>query len=155
MYMRDARGETADARLVSEGTNAYPIPIMRQRTRNRLFPAGPARTNAYIGSCICCKATYLLRLRKGGFRVELHLVPLHWVYPAFIVLILGVLIKRRDTTLVCVVGILPRAHRDRQPERLGQRHIQQFHLCDAAAARHDLHHFHHRGDEPHPHSNGH
>ncbi|NBD22527.1 hypothetical protein [Paenibacillus glycinis] len=37
--------------------------------------------------------------------MELHLVPLHWVYLAFIVLILGVLIKRRDTTLVCVVGI--------------------------------------------------
>nr|WP_170312191.1 hypothetical protein [Paenibacillus sacheonensis] len=33
------------------------------------------------------------------------MVPLHWVYLAFIVLILGVLIKRRDTTLVCVVGI--------------------------------------------------
>ncbi|QHT60585.1 hypothetical protein GXP70_11985 [Paenibacillus lycopersici] len=37
--------------------------------------------------------------------MELHLVPLHWVYLAFIVLILGVLIRRRDTTLVCVVGI--------------------------------------------------
>ncbi|WP_308639188.1 hypothetical protein [Paenibacillus silvisoli] len=37
--------------------------------------------------------------------MELHLVPLHWVYLAFIVFILGVLIKRRDTTLVCVVGI--------------------------------------------------
>nr|WP_240548132.1 hypothetical protein [Paenibacillus lignilyticus] len=37
--------------------------------------------------------------------VELQLVPLHWVYLAFIVFILGVLIKRRDTTLVCVVGI--------------------------------------------------
>ncbi|MBM7564548.1 hypothetical protein [Paenibacillus sacheonensis] len=37
--------------------------------------------------------------------MELQLVPLHWVYLAFIVLILGVLIKRRDTTLVCVVGI--------------------------------------------------
>ncbi|SFS80453.1 hypothetical protein SAMN05428962_2954 [Paenibacillus sp. BC26] len=37
--------------------------------------------------------------------MELQLVPLHWVYLAFIVLIMGVLIKRRDTTLVCVVGI--------------------------------------------------
>ncbi|MBP3964523.1 hypothetical protein [Paenibacillus lignilyticus] len=37
--------------------------------------------------------------------MELQLVPLHWVYLAFIVFILGVLIKRRDTTLVCVVGI--------------------------------------------------
>ncbi|WP_374987735.1 hypothetical protein [Paenibacillus sp. R14(2021)] len=37
--------------------------------------------------------------------MEFQLVPLHWVYLAFIVLILGVLIKRRDTTLVCVVGI--------------------------------------------------
>ena len=30
---------------------------------------------------------------------------LHWVYLAFILLILGVMIMRRDTTLVCVIGI--------------------------------------------------
>lgn len=37
--------------------------------------------------------------------MNLHLVPLHWVYLAFIVFIMATLIKRRDTTLICVVGI--------------------------------------------------
>lgn len=35
--------------------------------------------------------------------VELNV--LHWVYLIFILLILGVMIKRRDTSLVCVLGI--------------------------------------------------
>lgn len=30
---------------------------------------------------------------------------LHWIYVVFIVLIIGFMIKRRDTTLICVVGI--------------------------------------------------
>jgi hypothetical protein len=38
--------------------------------------------------------------------VEIQLVSLHWVYLAFIVLILGVMIRRRDTTMICVSGIL-------------------------------------------------
>jgi hypothetical protein len=38
--------------------------------------------------------------------VEIQLVSLHWVYLAFIVLILGVMIRRRDTTMICVFGIL-------------------------------------------------
>jgi hypothetical protein len=37
--------------------------------------------------------------------VDIHLVPLHWVYLVFIVFILALLIKRRDTTMICVVGI--------------------------------------------------
>ncbi|EYE87562.1 membrane protein [Fervidicella metallireducens AeB] len=34
-----------------------------------------------------------------------ELVALHWVYLIFIFLILGVMVMRRDTTLVCIVGI--------------------------------------------------
>lgn len=30
---------------------------------------------------------------------------LHWIYVVFIVLIIGFMVKRRDTTLICVVGI--------------------------------------------------
>ncbi|MBB3109337.1 TRAP-type C4-dicarboxylate transport system permease large subunit [Paenibacillus phyllosphaerae] len=37
--------------------------------------------------------------------MEIQLSALHWVYLIFIVFLLGMLIKRRDTTLVCVVGI--------------------------------------------------
>jgi len=38
--------------------------------------------------------------------MDIELNSLHWVYLAFIVLILAMLIKRRDTTMVCVAGIL-------------------------------------------------
>jgi hypothetical protein len=37
--------------------------------------------------------------------VDIQLAPLHWVYLAFIVLILLLLVKRRDTTMACVAGI--------------------------------------------------
>lgn len=37
--------------------------------------------------------------------VEVQLTALHWVYMCFIVFILAVLIRRRDTTLICVAGI--------------------------------------------------
>ena len=37
--------------------------------------------------------------------MDVHLTALHWVYLAFIVFILALLIRRRDTTLICVVGI--------------------------------------------------
>ncbi|WP_274651593.1 hypothetical protein [Paenibacillus humicola] len=37
--------------------------------------------------------------------MDIRLVPLHWVYLAFILFIMGLLIKKRDTTLVCVAGI--------------------------------------------------
>jgi hypothetical protein len=37
--------------------------------------------------------------------MELQLLPLHWVYLSFIVFIMALLIKRRDTTLLCVAGI--------------------------------------------------
>ncbi|GIO16138.1 membrane protein [Cohnella xylanilytica] len=38
--------------------------------------------------------------------MDIELNSLHWVYLAFIVLIMAMLIKRRDTTMVCVAGIL-------------------------------------------------
>ncbi|MFC5469576.1 hypothetical protein ACFPPD_12655 [Cohnella suwonensis] len=37
--------------------------------------------------------------------MDIQLTSLHWVYLAFIAFILGLLVKRRDTTLVCVAGI--------------------------------------------------
>jgi hypothetical protein len=37
--------------------------------------------------------------------VDIQLTSLHWVYLAFIAFILALLVKRRDTTLVCVAGI--------------------------------------------------
>lgn len=37
--------------------------------------------------------------------MDVQLTSLHWVYLAFIVFILALLVKRRDTTLACVVGI--------------------------------------------------
>ena len=33
------------------------------------------------------------------------LTALHWIYVLFIVLIIGFMVKRRDTTLICIVGI--------------------------------------------------
>lgn len=38
--------------------------------------------------------------------MDIQLVPLHGVYLAFIVFIMALLIMRRDTTMICVVGIL-------------------------------------------------
>jgi len=35
----------------------------------------------------------------------IELLPLHWTYLLFVFLILGVMIFRRDTTLVCIIGI--------------------------------------------------
>ncbi|WP_312419910.1 hypothetical protein [Anaerospora hongkongensis] len=37
--------------------------------------------------------------------MPVDLTALHWVYLAFIVLIIGFMVMRRDTTLVCIVGI--------------------------------------------------
>ncbi|WP_332648982.1 hypothetical protein [Lysinibacillus sp. 54212] len=34
-----------------------------------------------------------------------ELTALHWIYVAFIVLIIGFMVKRRDTTLICILGI--------------------------------------------------
>jgi len=36
----------------------------------------------------------------------IELTALHWVYLAFIVIIIGVMVMRRDTSLVCIAGIL-------------------------------------------------
>ncbi|MEY9977516.1 hypothetical protein [Lysinibacillus sp. RC79] len=35
----------------------------------------------------------------------IELTALHWIYVVFIVLIIGFMVKRRDTTLICVLGI--------------------------------------------------
>jgi len=37
--------------------------------------------------------------------MDIQLLPLHWVYLVFIGFILAMLMKRRDTTMICVVGI--------------------------------------------------
>lgn len=37
--------------------------------------------------------------------MDIQLTALHWVYLAFIVFILAILVRRRDTTLICVAGI--------------------------------------------------
>ncbi len=37
--------------------------------------------------------------------MDIQLTPLHYVYLSFIVFIMALLIKRRDTTLICVLGI--------------------------------------------------
>ncbi|MEW9700900.1 hypothetical protein [Paenibacillus sp. SI8] len=37
--------------------------------------------------------------------MDIQLSPIHWVYLVFIGFILAMLIKRRDTTMICVVGI--------------------------------------------------
>ncbi|MGO4270105.1 hypothetical protein AB4Z22_09715, partial [Paenibacillus sp. TAF58] len=37
--------------------------------------------------------------------MDIQLLPIHWVYFIFIGFILTLLIKRRDTTMICVVGI--------------------------------------------------
>lgn len=38
--------------------------------------------------------------------MDVTLVSLHWVYLAFVLLIIGFMVMRRDTTAVCVVGIV-------------------------------------------------
>ncbi|MFJ2042108.1 MULTISPECIES: hypothetical protein [Paenibacillus] len=38
--------------------------------------------------------------------MNIQLVPLHYVYLAFIVLIIAVMVRRRDTTIICVAGIM-------------------------------------------------
>ncbi|MEK5333545.1 hypothetical protein [Lysinibacillus sp. FSL W8-0992] len=35
----------------------------------------------------------------------IELTALHWIYVVFIVLIIGFMVKRRDTTLICILGI--------------------------------------------------
>ncbi|PEJ33155.1 hypothetical protein CN689_12460 [Peribacillus butanolivorans] len=37
--------------------------------------------------------------------MEMELTALHWIYVVFIALIIGFMVKRRDTTLICIVGI--------------------------------------------------
>lgn len=38
--------------------------------------------------------------------MDVTLISLHWVYLAFVLLIIGFMVMRRDTTAVCVVGII-------------------------------------------------
>jgi len=42
---------------------------------------------------------------KGGKGMGVELSALHWVYLIFILIIIGVMIMRRDTSLVCIAGI--------------------------------------------------
>jgi hypothetical protein len=42
---------------------------------------------------------------KGGSVMGVELLALHWIYVLFIVLIIGFMVMRRDTTIVCIVGI--------------------------------------------------
>lgn len=42
---------------------------------------------------------------EGKWPMEIELSALHWIYVVFIMLIIGFMVKRRDTTLVCLVGI--------------------------------------------------
>lgn len=37
--------------------------------------------------------------------MEMELTALHWIYVVFIALIIGFMVKRRDTTLTCIIGI--------------------------------------------------
>lgn len=37
--------------------------------------------------------------------MNVELSALHWIYVVFIVLIIGFMVKRRDTTLICIIGI--------------------------------------------------
>ncbi len=37
--------------------------------------------------------------------MEMELTALHWIYVVFIALIIGFMVRRRDTTLICIVGI--------------------------------------------------
>jgi hypothetical protein len=37
--------------------------------------------------------------------MEMELTVLHWIYVVFIALIIGFMVKRRDTTLICIIGI--------------------------------------------------
>jgi hypothetical protein len=42
---------------------------------------------------------------KGGHFMIVELTALHWIYVVFIALIIGFMVMRRDTTVVCIVGI--------------------------------------------------
>jgi hypothetical protein len=39
-------------------------------------------------------------------KLDVLLTPIHWIYLAFILAIIGFMLFRRDTTIVCIVGIL-------------------------------------------------
>lgn len=42
---------------------------------------------------------------KGGNNMIVELTALHWIYVTFIILIIGFMVMRRDTSIVCIVGI--------------------------------------------------
>jgi hypothetical protein len=42
---------------------------------------------------------------NGGVAMGIELIGLHWLYLAFIVLIIGFMVMRKDTSLVCIAGI--------------------------------------------------
>ena len=37
--------------------------------------------------------------------MNVDLLALHWIYVVFIVSIIGFMVKRRDTSLICIIGI--------------------------------------------------
>jgi hypothetical protein len=37
--------------------------------------------------------------------MDVALTSLHWIYVGFIILIIGFMVNRRDTTLICILGI--------------------------------------------------
>lgn len=38
--------------------------------------------------------------------MDIHLSALHWVYLGFVIAIIGFMLMRRDTTIICIAGIL-------------------------------------------------
>ena len=44
-------------------------------------------------------------MRDNVEALGVDLSALHWIYVIFIVLIIGFMVKRRDTTLICIMGI--------------------------------------------------
>jgi hypothetical protein len=44
-------------------------------------------------------------MKKGEKNMGVELTALHWIYVTFIVFIIGFMVMKRDTTLVCIIGI--------------------------------------------------
>lgn len=78
------------------------------RTDVKLFYS-PLLISALLGTSLRTKPVSMHRLeyKKHGRCMELDitLVSLHWIYLLFIVLIIGFMIRRRDTTILCIAGI--------------------------------------------------
>ena len=44
-------------------------------------------------------------VERREIKMGVELTALHWIYVTFIVFIIGFMVKRRDTTLICIIGI--------------------------------------------------